>query len=161
PISEWGPQNFPTSLVRLELWGGWLEDVNSCSQLSHLLSSSLTSLFINEFKKLESLSAGLQHLTSLEHLFIYNCPKVIHLPEMLLPSLLSLRIYDCPNLKEKCSTRGAFVSPMQFKLVIRLIGSSVNNKHFLLYSALVNASRTHSKPNGVEYYKAIASAYSY
>ncbi|GJY54425.1 putative disease resistance protein [Tanacetum coccineum] len=108
PISEWGPQNFPTSLVRLELWGGWLEDVNSCSQLSHLLSSSLTSLFINEFKKLESLSAGLQHLTSLEHLFIYNCPKVIHLPEMLLPSLLSLRIYDCPNLKDKCSRRGAY-----------------------------------------------------
>ncbi|PWA55013.1 NBS-LRR resistance-like protein [Artemisia annua] len=108
PISEWGPQNFPTSLVRLELWGGWLEDVNSCSQLSHLLSSSLTSLFIKEFKKLESLSVGLQHLTSLEHLFIYNCPKIINLPEMLLSSLLSLRIYDCPNLKEKCSRRGAY-----------------------------------------------------
>ncbi|KAI3504054.1 hypothetical protein L1887_32598 [Cichorium endivia] len=100
PISKWGPQTFPTSLVDLVLIGGQLEDVSNFSQLSHLLPSSLTSLSISGFEKVESVSMGLQHLTSLQHLLISNCPKTIDLPEMLLPSLLSLRIYECPNLKE-------------------------------------------------------------
>ncbi|KAI3503988.1 hypothetical protein L1887_32528 [Cichorium endivia] len=92
PISEWGLQNFPTSLVNLELIGGRSEDVSNFSQLSHLLPSSLTDLVINEFGNLESVSMGLRHLTSLRHLSIVKCPKTIDLPEMLLPSLLSLSI---------------------------------------------------------------------
>nr|XP_043623002.1 putative disease resistance protein At3g14460 [Erigeron canadensis] len=112
PISEWGPQNFPTSLARLELWGGPLEDVSNCAQLSHLLPPSLAYLFINEFEKLESLSVGLQHLTSLQNLFIYKCPEMRHLPEMLLPSLLSLTIYACPNLKERSSRKGSYYWPL-------------------------------------------------
>ncbi|CAI9277616.1 unnamed protein product [Lactuca saligna] len=32
---------------------------------------------------------------------ISNCPKTINLPEMLLPSLLSLMIFKCPNLEER------------------------------------------------------------
>ncbi|KAI3504036.1 hypothetical protein L1887_32580 [Cichorium endivia] len=84
PISKWGPQNFPTSLVDLVLIGGESEDVSNFSQLSHLLPSSLTSLSIIEFEKVESVSMGLQHLTSLQHLSIQNCPKTRDLPEMLL-----------------------------------------------------------------------------
>ncbi|XP_071733877.1 putative disease resistance RPP13-like protein 1 [Rutidosis leptorrhynchoides] len=106
PISEWGPQNFPPSLVDVDLYGGSSEnDVNSGRgrQLSSLLPSSLTSLRLWDFKELETISMGLEHLTSLQHLSIHMCPKLKDLPEMLLPSLLSLNIYKCPKLKERCS----------------------------------------------------------
>ncbi|KAM0060922.1 putative leucine-rich repeat domain superfamily [Helianthus debilis subsp. tardiflorus] len=71
PFSEWGSQNFPTSLVDLKLWGE--DGVTSCSQLSHLLPSSLTSLQISNFKNLESVSTAIQHLASLQHLEFFNC----------------------------------------------------------------------------------------
>ncbi|KAJ0851568.1 putative virus X resistance protein-like, coiled-coil [Helianthus annuus] len=109
PISEWGNQNFPPSLVELSLYDE--PDVRNFSQLSHLFPSSLTSLAIIEFDKLESLSTGLQHLTSLQHLTIHRCPKVKDLPETLLPSLLSLMIDECPKLKERCSGRGSHYWP--------------------------------------------------
>ncbi|KAJ0483211.1 hypothetical protein HanIR_Chr13g0662421 [Helianthus annuus] len=63
-ISEWGTQNFPTSLVHLSLYGrSSAKDVSSCSQFSRLLPSSLIYLFIVEFEKFESFSMGLQHLS--------------------------------------------------------------------------------------------------
>ncbi|KAF5775326.1 putative P-loop containing nucleoside triphosphate hydrolase, leucine-rich repeat domain superfamily [Helianthus annuus] len=125
PFSEWGPQTFPTSLVKLSLYGG-----RSCSEFSHLLHSSLTSLQIHRFEKLESFTMDLQHLqslsfsncanlkkasshpqhlTSLHHLSFQDCPKMKDLPEMLLPSLLSLYIWgNCPGLKERCSKKGSY-----------------------------------------------------
>ncbi|GKC02418.1 NB-ARC domains-containing protein [Tanacetum coccineum] len=111
PISKLGPQNFPRSLVDLTLVGGSAEedDVSSGSQLTHMLPSSLTTLQLWEFGKLESVSMGLQHLTSLQHLHIQNCRKIEDLPETLLPSLLTLSIWRCPdNLKEKISRRGSY-----------------------------------------------------
>ncbi|KAF5774785.1 putative P-loop containing nucleoside triphosphate hydrolase, leucine-rich repeat domain superfamily [Helianthus annuus] len=129
PFFEWGPQNFPTSLVELRLYGGGEEGARSCNQFSHNLPSSLTCLKINEFEKLESFSVGLQHLqrlsfehcpnlkkvsshpqllTSLHHLSFGDCPKMKDLPEMLLPSLLSLSILgDCP-LEERCCKNGSY-----------------------------------------------------
>ncbi|KAJ0483662.1 putative P-loop containing nucleoside triphosphate hydrolase, leucine-rich repeat domain superfamily [Helianthus annuus] len=109
PISEWGNQNFPPSLVYLSLYKE--PDVRNFSQLSHLFPSSLTSLEINKLDNMESLSRGLQHLTSLQHLYIDNCPKVNDLPETLLPSLLSLIIDECPKLKERCEGRGSHYWP--------------------------------------------------
>ncbi|KAJ0717264.1 putative leucine-rich repeat domain superfamily [Helianthus annuus] len=111
PISEWGYQNFPASLDHLSLFDE--PDVRNFSQLSPVFPSSLTRLEIREFDKLESLSTGLQHLTSLQHLTIWRCPKVNDLPETLLPSLLSLRIYgECPKLKERCEGRGSHYWPL-------------------------------------------------
>ncbi|GKE51258.1 NB-ARC domains-containing protein [Tanacetum coccineum] len=107
PISKLGPPNFPPSLVDLTLIGGSAEedDVSSCL----MLPSSLTRLQLCYFGKLESVSMGLQHLTSLQHLQIHNCPKIEDLPETLLPFLLTLQIWDCPdNLKEKISRRGSY-----------------------------------------------------
>ncbi|KAJ0716769.1 putative P-loop containing nucleoside triphosphate hydrolase, leucine-rich repeat domain superfamily [Helianthus annuus] len=100
PILEWGPQKFPTSLVKLRLYGG--EDgVSSCSQLSHLLPSSLIFLEMNEFEKLESVSMGLRHLTALQRMEFWSCrnlKKVSHLQH--LTSLQRLSFFDCPSLKE-------------------------------------------------------------
>ncbi|XP_022004638.1 putative disease resistance protein At3g14460 [Helianthus annuus] len=110
PISEWGYQNFPASLVDLRLFHE--PNVRNFSQLSYLFPSSLTSLGIENFIKLESLSTGLQHLTSLQHLTISFCPEVNDLPETLLPSLLSLRIWSCPKLKERCEGRGSHYWPL-------------------------------------------------
>ncbi|KAL9992041.1 putative P-loop containing nucleoside triphosphate hydrolase, leucine-rich repeat domain superfamily [Helianthus debilis subsp. tardiflorus] len=130
PFSEWGPQTFPTSLVRLRLYGSGEDGVSGSSEFSHLLPSSLTSLNIFRFDKLESFTTDLhhlqylsfdfcpnlkkvschpQHLTSLHHLSFEHCPKMTDLPELLLPSLLSLDIWGgCPILKERCSKKGSY-----------------------------------------------------
>ncbi|KAD3336380.1 hypothetical protein E3N88_31899 [Mikania micrantha] len=109
PISEWGMQNFPTSLDTLELFG---EDSGVVTfakageeDTSFLLPSSLTSLSLFNFNELESLSEGMQHLTCLQHLEIRKCPKLRDLPETLLPSLSSLQVrLECSEeLRKKCS----------------------------------------------------------
>ncbi|KAJ0860173.1 putative virus X resistance protein-like, coiled-coil [Helianthus annuus] len=105
PISEWGPQNFPTSLVKLYLYGGD-DGVSSCSQFSHLLPPSLTYLKIDEFNKLESVSTGLQHLTTLKHLHFDDCPnlnKVSNLQH--LTSLRHLSFDNCPHLNNLSHTQ--------------------------------------------------------
>ncbi|KAJ0499678.1 putative leucine-rich repeat domain superfamily [Helianthus annuus] len=110
PISKCSTPYFPACLDTLGLRG---EHVSHFHYMSHLLPSSLTltDLYIQEFDELESLSTGLQHLTSLQYLTIDKCPKVNDLPKTLLPSLLSLRIYgDCP-LKERCAGRGSHYWP--------------------------------------------------
>ncbi|KAK9068123.1 hypothetical protein SSX86_012234 [Deinandra increscens subsp. villosa] len=96
-ISEWGPQNFPSSLVVLVLFGD--DGVSSCSQISHLLPSSLTSLSLTYFEKLESDGMGLQHLTSLQDLCFWICRNLKKLSLLQHPnSLQKLTFYDCPNL---------------------------------------------------------------
>ncbi|KAI7747129.1 hypothetical protein M8C21_014252 [Ambrosia artemisiifolia] len=115
PVSEWGMQKFPTSLVTLRLFGEDSDGLVSFAAAkgeeeedgisSFILPSSLTELCIWGFKELESVSEGMQHLTCLQHLYIMFCPKVRDLPETLLPSLSTLTLWECSSeeLKEKCS----------------------------------------------------------
>ncbi|XP_050281861.1 disease resistance protein RGA2-like [Quercus robur] len=60
----------------------------------------LCSLSFSSLKKLESLPAGLQYVTTLKELIIVNCPNLISLPRWFtkLTSLTRLEIVGCPNL---------------------------------------------------------------
>ncbi|KAJ9558507.1 hypothetical protein OSB04_013121 [Centaurea solstitialis] len=76
---------------------------SSSSAAAFILPPSLLYLELYNFEKVESVSEGLQHLTRLEQLSIWNCKKVRDLPETLLPSLSSLTVRYCSNqLKKKC-----------------------------------------------------------
>ncbi|KAH7528014.1 hypothetical protein FEM48_Zijuj05G0026900 [Ziziphus jujuba var. spinosa] len=66
---------------------------NECS----LLPKALTVLFIEQFQDIESLSKGLQLLTSLEKFYIRSCPDLQSLPKEGLPASLGvLGINQCP-----------------------------------------------------------------
>ncbi|KAI3510966.1 hypothetical protein L1887_18107 [Cichorium endivia] len=79
-MSEWGPQNFPTSLVQLYLKGensgvvsfAVADDVSKTTapSSSFLLPPSLVSLVLDGFMDVESFSEVLQHLPCLKTLHI-------------------------------------------------------------------------------------------
>ncbi|KAI3697354.1 hypothetical protein L6452_30315 [Arctium lappa] len=102
-MSEWGLQNFPTSLVELDLYGknsrvvsfAEIEDVrnsNNTTSSSFLLPPSLISLFIRGFEDLESISEALQHLPYLKQLHVWSCSKLRDLPETTTISSSSLTV---------------------------------------------------------------------
>ncbi|KAL2545532.1 putative disease resistance RPP13-like protein 1 [Forsythia ovata] len=69
----------------------------------YLLPPSLKILKLENLPNLETLSKGFQNLTSLQHLTLWNCPKLVALPmEDQLYNLRSLIIKDCPLLKKRC-----------------------------------------------------------
>nr|XP_043611884.1 putative disease resistance RPP13-like protein 1 [Erigeron canadensis] len=89
PMSEWGLQNYPPSLVKLDLQGknsgvvsfGIMEEEqhhhnNTTSSGCFLLPPSLTHLWIFSFEEVESVSEVLQHLPHLQELDILDCPKL-------------------------------------------------------------------------------------
>ncbi|XP_071719153.1 putative disease resistance RPP13-like protein 1 [Rutidosis leptorrhynchoides] len=86
PMSEWGLQNYPTSLIQLTLYGNnsgvtafaMKRDAANTASTSFLLPPSLTSLIIRNFKDVESISEELlqQHLPHLQLLRIYDCPNI-------------------------------------------------------------------------------------
>ncbi|KHN35303.1 Putative disease resistance RPP13-like protein 1 [Glycine soja] len=67
-----------------------------------LLPLSLTYLWIWDFRNLKKLDyKGLCHLSSLEVLWLDECPNLQQLPEEGLPKSISyLKIIDCPNLQQ-------------------------------------------------------------
>ncbi|PWA34869.1 Disease resistance protein [Artemisia annua] len=83
PMSEWGLQNYPTSLVTLRLFGkdsgvvsfDVKENASNATSKSFLLPSSLTYLSVNDFTEVESLSEVSQHLPHLQ-VNISSCPKL-------------------------------------------------------------------------------------
>ncbi|MBA0561781.1 hypothetical protein Golob_018580, partial [Gossypium lobatum] len=102
-----GGFNRLTSLQELSISGeGWPHVVSFPEEgIGMTLPPSLTSIFIQKFENLECMwSMGFQHLTSLQQLQIYTCPKLTSLPEKdMLLSLGHLLIYICPLLEEGCS----------------------------------------------------------
>ncbi|PPD69714.1 hypothetical protein GOBAR_DD33408 [Gossypium barbadense] len=98
---QWSLHTFP-SLTAFGISGSEIE--MECFPDEHLLPSSLTSIWISGLPNLKSLEyKGLQHLTSLCDLNIYNCPKLQSMPpNMLPPSLSCLSICGCPLLEKRC-----------------------------------------------------------
>ncbi|KAB2006746.1 hypothetical protein ES319_D11G368800v1 [Gossypium barbadense] len=105
-LVEWG-FNRLTSLQKLNISGeGWSRVVSFPEEtIGMMLPPSLTDISIQIFENLEFMcSKGLQHLTSLQQLGIYDCPKLASLPEKdVLLSLERLDIQRCPSLEEGCN----------------------------------------------------------
>jgi Leucine-rich repeat (LRR) protein len=96
----WGLQTLPS--VRRFSIGDKSEDAESFPD-EGLLPTNLTYLFIGNFPNLKYLDTkGLQHLTALEELVIWNCRKLECMSKDGLPvSLSTLRINSCPLLEKK------------------------------------------------------------
>ncbi|KAJ9558497.1 hypothetical protein OSB04_013111 [Centaurea solstitialis] len=98
PMSEWGMQNYPSSLVGLGLYGensgvvSFVANAEDVTSSSFLLPPSLTSLSLRNFMDVESVSEVLQHLPCLKDLYIYSCPKLKDLPETDTTNPSSLRM---------------------------------------------------------------------
>ncbi|TYH47167.1 hypothetical protein ES332_D11G392400v1 [Gossypium tomentosum] len=107
-LVEWG-FNRLTSLQELNISGEGCSRVVSFPEeaIGMMLPPSLTDISIRRFENLEFMcSKGLQYLTSLQQLGIYDCPKLASLPEKdVLLSLERLDIQRCPLLEEG-SSRG-------------------------------------------------------
>ncbi|KAK5787271.1 hypothetical protein PVK06_041924 [Gossypium arboreum] len=105
-LVEWG-FNRLTSLQELNIGGEGCSRVVSFPEeaIGMMLPPSLTHIIIRRFENLEFMcSKGLQHITSLQLLSIYYCPKLTFLPEKdMLLSLKELYIYNCQLLEEGCS----------------------------------------------------------
>ena len=106
PLSRWGLATL-TSLKKLTI-GGIFPRVASFSdgQRPPILPTTLTSLYIQDFQNLKSLSSlALQTLTSLEELRIQCCPKLQSFcPREGLPDTISqLYFAGCPLLKQRFS----------------------------------------------------------
>ncbi|GAY32627.1 hypothetical protein CUMW_274030 [Citrus unshiu] len=96
-LLEWGLNRF-TSLRRFTIWGGCPDLVSPPP-----FPASLTELWISDMPDLECLSSIGENLTSLEDLYLIDCPKLKYFPEQGLPkSLLQLRIKGCPLIEERC-----------------------------------------------------------
>ncbi|XP_021669473.2 putative disease resistance protein RGA4 [Hevea brasiliensis] len=70
--------------------------------------SKLKNLSINTVEELESLPPdGLQNLTSLQQLQMFDCPRLTSFPQEMrsLTSLQELKIVGCPLLNERCANK--------------------------------------------------------
>ncbi|KAL5737345.1 hypothetical protein ACOSP7_030106 [Xanthoceras sorbifolium] len=97
PLMEWGLHNL-TSLTHLSIDGRPDGDCFQEEDMRITLPRTLTELWVGEFPRLKSLPfRDFEVLPSLESLKIYNCPELTSLPNP--PSSLKcLQIIECPEL---------------------------------------------------------------
>ncbi|KAB2059937.1 hypothetical protein ES319_A11G342200v1 [Gossypium barbadense] len=130
-LVEWG-FNRLTSLQLLNISCEGCSRVVSFPKeaIGMMLPPSLTDISISRSKNLEFIcSKGLQHLTSLQRLGIYGCPKLASLPEKdMLLSLEELYISNCPLLEEGCS-RGKRPNGTTGEVYVPLGDKALNGGH--------------------------------
>lgn len=100
PISKWKLHTL-TSLRDFSIAGGpdMISFPHEC-----LLPPTLVSIYIASLNNLESVTASLQNLLSLEELEVAGCPKLKKLPREGLPATLGrLCIRKCSLLENRCS----------------------------------------------------------
>lgn len=89
--------------LRHFLFGGNPELGSFTNEGHYVLPPSLSKLELHELPNLKTLSEGFQNLTSLRHLVIDKCPKLVALPmEDRVDKLSSLLIGGCTLLKKRC-----------------------------------------------------------
>ncbi|KAK8603314.1 hypothetical protein V6N13_085505 [Hibiscus sabdariffa] len=93
------------------------------------LPPSLTSISIFSFSNLEFMcSKSFQHLTSLQHLYIADCPKLTFLPEKdMLLSVGHLEIRACSMLKEECMR----VNGREWSKISHITRVEIDTKNFI------------------------------
>ncbi|XP_022898589.1 putative disease resistance protein At3g14460 [Olea europaea var. sylvestris] len=104
PLGEWGLHTL-TSLDSFSFSGcpELVSLTNNADEEHCVLPPSLTTLSLIGLLNLETLSNGFQSLTSLQHICIDECPKLVALPlEGQLQKLSGLHIYRCPRLAKRC-----------------------------------------------------------
>ncbi|XP_059639940.1 disease resistance protein RPP5-like [Cornus florida] len=107
-LSEWGLHKHSASIVDFRRWFAFLMKRCVC------FLQSLTELFIWNLSNVECISSkGFRNPTSLQHLDFYHCSKLPSLPmDVLASTLQSLKIENCPNLKEGCKKEREDYWPM-------------------------------------------------
>ncbi|OMO57410.1 Disease resistance protein [Corchorus capsularis] len=111
PMLEWGLSKL-NCLKELKITGACpaADMVSFPDDEGEMLPSTLTTLFMENMKNLESLSRGLGNLGDLEQLCMKDCPKLRTLPRTAMPvSLGRMYIFGCPVLQERCNkNRGQY-----------------------------------------------------
>ena len=97
-------QHLHTTLETLSLWG-W-DKLNSLpDEILHF--TSLKYLYVHNFDGLEALPEWLSNFSSLQRLELWSCKNLMYLPTsqamQCLTKLHSLLINFCPKLKERCA----------------------------------------------------------
>ncbi|CAA3030856.1 putative disease resistance RPP13-like protein 1 [Olea europaea var. sylvestris] len=133
PLGGWGLHKI-TSLEMFKLRRCYPELVSFSNDdndddNNHLLPPSIRILTLSDLPNLESLSKDFQNLTSLRHLYIYRCQKLVALPmEDQLDRLWSLHIEECPLLKKRClKNKGDYWKIIADIPVVRIDGCSVHD----------------------------------
>ncbi|KAM2065390.1 hypothetical protein ACFX16_028664 [Malus domestica] len=103
-VEYWGFQRL-VSLRTFQISGS--EDVLETVLKEQLLPTTLHTLEISGMKSVKSLEGkGIQHVTSLQELKIYNCDSLEFLPKEGLPaSLRRLRFELCSSLEKRCQEK--------------------------------------------------------
>ncbi|CAL8115573.1 unnamed protein product [Prunus armeniaca] len=99
---NWGLQAL-VSLEQFRIGGRGSDEILETLLKQQLLPTTLHTLSISSLSTLKSLDGkGLAHLTSLQQLYIHDCPSLQFLPEEgLPPSLSSLYIFNCSGLEKR------------------------------------------------------------